>query len=78
MFGKSKADLLGGQLMRQIQEELSTMLNFILTHAQNDENEVEVLILEKSIFGLLDSGASGTIASGTNWLWASSSIRSTN
>lgn len=46
-----------------VESQQHALLNFVLAHAQNDERPyLEVSILGKPILGLLDSGASRTIA----------------
>ncbi|KAK9730842.1 hypothetical protein QE152_g14146 [Popillia japonica] len=52
-----------GDVNNQMVNPYKPLLDFILAHAQNDERPfLEVSIFDKSIFGLLDSGASNTIA----------------
>lgn len=69
MFKKPSSYSLEDRIMsnnsvkNSVESQQHALLNFVLAHAQNDERPyLEVSILGKPILGLLDSGASRTIA----------------
>lgn len=66
MCGKRSQNAVEDRLLcrtESVSSEQSALLNFILANAQNDERPyLEVTIFDKPILGLLDSGASRTIA----------------
>lgn len=70
--GKRAVDVVDSRLQHQSNFSISAangvLLDFILAHAQGDERPyLEIYILEHKFMGLLDSGASCTVAGKMGW-----------